>query len=107
MSGHLDIDVTAVDPDRISAQVHADGGAFRLTRAIIELAVMFGAFDQVAHHQPVAEMHLFMGAFASRGEEIAFGRVIDGIGGTGVIEADQILFVDIIGALGGRSRRRK
>ena len=56
---------------------------------------MLGAFDLVADHQPVAQMHLFMRAKPVRREDRALRVAVDRVGPAAGIKAGQVFGVDV------------
>src|SRR3984957_882446 len=66
----------AFDLDRIGRQIDAGRRALGRAGAKIKAPVMFGAFNDRAHHQSVGEVNLFMRAQAVGGEiAIVIGAV--------------------------------
>jgi hypothetical protein len=55
---------------------------------------MFGAFDNVIHHQPIGKVHLFMGAKSICCEILIVRRAIDRKGSAAMIESDYVFFID-------------
>ena len=95
-SADIDIDFAVFNLYRIGAQRLADRGPFRFSGAIIELAVVHRAFDDVVHHQAVGQMPLFMGAISISAEIFIVRTAIDSKAPIAMIEADQILLVDVL-----------
>lgn len=94
------MNAACVNLDAKGFQVDADRGSLCLSGAVIELSVVFWAFDQMAHDQTVAKINIFVGAAASGGIELPVGGVVNCIAGPGMIKPDQIFSVDIIGGAG-------
>src|ERR1700753_1475281 len=63
-STQLDHDAAVLDLDRVGLEIDADRRAFGLAGLVVEAAVMHRAFDDVAHHQSVGKLHLFVGTEA-------------------------------------------
>ena len=76
------------------------GGAHRLAGTIVEGCVVLGPFDLMTHHKTVAEMDLLVGAQPVGAEEIPLGAAMDRTVPAAVVEADQILGVDVVGGAG-------
>ena len=57
---------------------------------------MLGALDLVIHHQPVGKVHLFVGAKPIGAIDPALEVAVDGEGAPVMVEADDILFLDVV-----------
>ena len=78
-------------------QVDTNRRALGLACAVVKLAVVLGAFDQMVHHQAISQMNIFMGAFARRGIKLAIGGMVNRISRPRMIKADQVFGFDIGG----------
>src|SRR3989338_515174 len=96
----LDIDVAVFNFDGPCFQVDAGGRAGGFAGAIIEGGRVFGAFDGPVHHQPAAQMHMFMAANAVHGEKFILGAADDDEGLAAVIKTDQLIQLDVGGGAG-------
>src|SRR5262249_17235974 len=84
------LDLHGVGPESDSRR-HADRAAV----PDVEAAVVLRAFDDVTHHQPIAEKRLLMGAETIGGIDLP-RHAIDRIDPPAVIEAHYVLFLDLI-----------
>jgi hypothetical protein len=57
---------------------------------------MLRTFDYIVHHQPIFEVHLFVGTKPIGAEKLVIRAAINRECPVSVIEADQILFVYVI-----------
>ena len=92
-------DTAAFEPDRVAAQVDADGRGQGFARAHVETPLVQRAFDDVVDDHPVLEPLVLVGADAVGGE-IAIRRAVDAVGRVVVIEAEYVFLVDIVGRAG-------
>ena len=88
--------ILAVDPNGIGVQPYAGWAADRFTCAVIELTIVSRTLDDVIHDQTVREVNLFMGAIPVSAEERAFRASVNCKCSIFMIEADQVLRLDII-----------
>ena len=94
MHGHEHI--LSADADGTGVQPHAGTTADRFTGAKVELTVATRTFDDVIHDQSVREVNLFMGAMRVSAEERALRASVDGRCLIFMVEADQVLGLDMI-----------
>ena len=81
----------------VGGQRLANRRALRLTGAVVELAVMLGALDQVVHHQPVGEVHL-LPLLLFAGDEATGFRISFDPPCPGLSDAKALSFVSVTGS---------
>ena len=87
------------DLERRGLQVDTDRRTFGLAGAQVEATVVLGAFDNVAHHQPVGKVNLRMRAEPVGGEEPSVLVMADGEGAAGMVEAHHVVCGSAAGQL--------
>ncbi len=96
LAGQIDVNRPSGEPDRVGAQVAADGCAQRLPGADVEQAEMGGAFDAALDDLALREQRRLMGADIRRGEKFAIDAVERDLHAA-MLDAEQVGGVDIGG----------
>ena len=91
----IDVNTASFYLDRPGFQIDTDRCAERGTAADVEASLVQGAFDHAVDDDAVFEMFVFVGTEAVGGKE-TFRGVVNALGSTFVVEAQQVFFVYVI-----------